>query len=132
MVTLAEPALLESDCKAAVTVTVGGLGAVLGAVNRPESLMVPTAEFPPGIVLTCQTTVGLAAFCTSAWKCTWSPVKDCAEEGVTVTVTGAGGGVLGDTRPPQEIKNIVSSGKTMNSNERAECCTPGRKPSRGC
>ncbi len=32
MVTLAEPDLVKSDCKTAVTITVGGLGAELGAV----------------------------------------------------------------------------------------------------
>src|ERR1700737_2787522 len=129
MLTLAEPALLESDCKAAVTITAGGLGGVLGAVNRPESLMVLTVEFPPGIVLTCQTMVELVAFCTFAMKCIWSPAKGCAEEGVTVTVTGAGAGALEDTSPPHETKNIVSRGKTTNSNETTERSTQGRKAS---
>lgn len=81
----------------------------------------PIVEFPFGIVLTCQVTAGLVAFCTFAVKCTWSPVNGCAEAGDTVTVTGGGGdGGPEDTRPPQEIRNIARSGETRKRNERRE------------
>src|SRR5216684_4028858 len=108
MVTLDDPVLVESDCKTAVTVTVGGLGTEFGAVNKPVSLIVPTVEFPPGNALTCQLTAELPAFCTVAVNCTVAPVKGCAEGGDTVTITGSG--ALEDTRPPQEIWNVADSG----------------------
>ena len=117
MVTLDDPVLVESDCKTAVTVTVGGLGTEFGAVNKPVSLIVPTVEFPPGNALTCQLTAELPAFCTVAVNCTVVPVKGCAEGGDTVTITGSG--ALEDTRPPQEIWNVADSGaRTRKRNER--------------
>ena len=91
----------------------------------------PTVGLPLGIVLTCQATE-LAAFCTSAGKCIWSPVKACAEEGdtVTLTVSATGGGALEDTRPPQEIKN-VSRGerkkRSKRSNHNARGCLISRR-----
>src|SRR5260221_9567805 len=108
MVTLAEAVLVESDCKTAVTITVGGLGTEFGAVNSPEALIVPTEEFPPGIVFTCQLTAEAPLFCTVAVNGTLVPVKGCAEAGDNMTITG-GGALEEDTRPPQEIKNTVSN-----------------------
>src|ERR1700682_3606631 len=128
MVTLDEAVLVEADCKTAVTITVGGLGIELGAVNRPEALIVPTVGFPPGIAFTCQVTAELPAFCTAAVNCTVVPAKGCAEAGDTVTITGVG--ALEDTSPPQEIKNIVSSGKNRKRNDGADRCTPGSIASR--
>src|SRR5712691_12182277 len=122
MVTLAEPDLVKSDCKTAVTVTVGGLGAELGAVyiavSTPEAMMAPTvAMSPPVLPFTCQVTAELPAFCTSALKDTVPPVNGFAEVGNTVTITG--GGALEDTRPPQEIWNVADSGaRTRKRNER--------------
>ena len=85
--TLAEPALVESICKRAVTVTVDGLGTVEGAVYKPFALILPTvAKLPPGVAFTCQLTAELAAFCTIALNCTVVPAKGCAEAGATVTV----------------------------------------------
>ena len=42
MVTLAEPVLVESECKTAVTVTVGMGGTELGAVYKPVKSIMPT------------------------------------------------------------------------------------------
>jgi len=117
MVTLDEAVLVESDCKTAVTITVaGGVGTELGAVYKPETLMLPTVVMSPFIIpFTCQLTAELPAFCTAALNFTVVPVKGRAEAGVTVTITG--GGALEDTRPPQEIKNIFNSGKRRNRRE---------------
>ena len=129
MVTLAEAVLVESDCKTAVTVTVGGLGTKFGAVNRPVALMVPTVRFPPGIALICQSTAEFPAFCTAALNATVVPVKDCADEGDTVRITG--GGALEDTRPPQEIESIASSAERRKGSERPERNARGSMASRG-
>ena len=111
-----EADLVESDCKTALTVTVGGLGGAFGAMNRPEALIVPIAGFPPGIVLTCQ-----ATSCALAVNCTGAPTKGCAEVGDTVTITG-GGGVeeVEDTRPPQEFKNIVDNKERAQRSDKLE------------
>src|ERR1700730_12121705 len=131
MGTLDKPVLVGSDCKTAVTITVGGLGTELGAENRPEALMMPTVGFPPGIVFTCQVTAELPAFCTVVVNCTVVPAKGCAEAGDTVTtITGAG--ALEETRPPQEIKNIVGNGNRRNTNERAKRCAQGSRASCRC
>jgi hypothetical protein len=115
MVTLDDADLVGSICKAAVTVTVAGLGTISGAVNRPESLIVPTVEFPPCIEFTCQVTAELPAFCTFAVNGTVVPAKGCAEAGDTVTTIAGGGGVE-ETKPPQELKNIATNtaGTTRN------------------
>jgi hypothetical protein len=118
MLTLAEPDLVESDCKTAVTVTVGGLGTELGAVYKPEALIVPNEAFPPVIKFTCQLTAELPAFCTVAVNGTLEPVKGCAEAGDTVTVTD--GGEPEEATPPHEIRNIFSRRRTRKRNERPE------------
>jgi hypothetical protein len=86
-----EPVLVGSDCKTAVTVTVGGVGTKLGAVYKPEALTVPkVAMSPPVLPFTCQLTAAFPAFCTVAVNGTIVPVKGCAEGGDTVTTTGGG------------------------------------------
>ncbi len=53
-----------------MTVTVGWLGTVAGALYMPDESIVPTDVFPPGIEFTCQLTAELEAFCTIALNCT--------------------------------------------------------------
>ena len=99
--TIAEP---ESDVFAeetAVTVTVAGLGMELGAVYNPLALMVPAVVLPPGVPFTCQVTAVFVVPVTVARNCIVEPGLTVAEAGVTVTVIGAGGGLL----PPQEPKS---------------------------
>jgi hypothetical protein len=96
-VTIAEP---ESDIFAeetAVTVTVAGLGIVLGAVYNPFALIVPVVALPPGVPFTCQVTAVFVVPVTVARNCVVAPGLTVAEAGVTVTVID-GGGLL----PPQE------------------------------
>ncbi len=121
MVTLEEAVLVESVCNTAVTVTVAcDVGTELGAVYKPETLMLPMVVMsPPVCPFTCQKTAALPAFCTVAVNGTLVPAKGCAEAGETVTITGGGGPE--ETRPPQETKNIASSGKRRKRDE-----TPGR------
>jgi hypothetical protein len=92
---------------------------------KPETEMLPTVFMsPPFLPFTCQFTAELPAFCTVAVNCTVVPVNGCAEAGDTVIMTGGGGGGGGggpeDTRPPQEIRNIASSGERRKRNERRE------------
>ena len=44
IVTVADPDLVGSDSRVAVTATIGGLGAVAGAVYNPLALMLPQAD----------------------------------------------------------------------------------------
>src|SRR5258708_32220761 len=78
--------------------------------------MLPTVVMsPPVFPFTCQFTAKPPAFCTVAMNCTVVPVNGCAEAGETGIVTGGGGGgAPEDTRPPQEIRNIASSGEKRN------------------
>lgn len=75
--------------------------------------MLPTVAMSPLVIpFTCQLTAKLPAFCTVAVNCTVVPAKGFAEAGDTLTITGgvvAGGSE--DSRLPQEINNIFSSGK---------------------
>src|SRR5437879_3468115 len=134
MVTLDEPVLVGSDCKTAVTFTVDcGVGTELGAVYKPETLMLPTVVMSPLVIpFTCQLTAKLPAFCTVAVNCMVVPAKGCAEAGDTLTITGvvvASGSE--DTGPPQEIKNIFSSGKRRKIDEAPRCKARGSMASCG-
>lgn len=107
MVTLAEP---ESDAFAdetAVTVTVAGLGMVLGAVYNPPEVMVPAAALPPGVPFTCQVTPVFVVPVTVAMNCVLAPGLSVAVAGVTVMVIG--GGVL---PLPQEPRNTEAASPT--------------------
>jgi hypothetical protein len=78
IVTLAEPLLVESDCKTAVTVTISGAGpgTEAGAVYKPAESIAPIVIIsPPVFPFTCQETAALPEFCTSALNGTRSPVK---------------------------------------------------------
>src|SRR2546425_611603 len=60
-------------------VTLAGLGAAAGAVNKPAGEMVPTAAEPPAIPLTLHVTLWFEEFATEA-------VKNCVAEGAIVTL----------------------------------------------
>jgi hypothetical protein len=124
MVTLDEADLVGSAFKTAVTVTVGGLGTISGAVNTPESLMVPIVGLPLCMAFTCQLTAELPAFCTVAVNATVVPAKGCADVGDNVMITG-GGAEEEDTKPPQEFEAIAISKETTSRNESPECNARG-------
>lgn len=107
MVTLAEP---ESDAfadKTAVTVTVAGLGMVLGAVYNPLDVIVPVAALPPGVPFTRQVTAVFVVPVTLAMNCVLAPGLSVAIAGVTVTVIGGGGVLL-----LQEPRNTEAASPT--------------------
>src|SRR4029077_16519973 len=91
IVTMARPALVESPCKTAATVTIRGLGTLAGAayeaVAAPEVVIVPTKELPPGIPFTCQVTKEFGAFSTVTKNWTLAPAAICAEAGERVMLT---------------------------------------------
>jgi len=82
IVTVAAADFVVSACETAVTVTVAGLGAVAGAVKRPEVEIVPWVESPPATPLTCQV---IAVFVVPVTV----PVNCSVAEGATVPVGGA-------------------------------------------
>ena len=77
IVTPADAEIEESPCRAAVIVTVGGLGTFAGAVyvaaSGVEEAIVPVAESPPGVPFTSQMIAALE-FCTVAENCRVLPV----------------------------------------------------------
>ena len=105
--TLAEPEADAFADKTAVTVTVAGLGMVLGAVYNPLEVMVPAAALPPGVPFTCQVTPVFAVPVTVAMNCVLAPGLTVTVAGVTVTVIG--GGIL---LPPQELRNAEAASPT--------------------
>jgi hypothetical protein len=88
-VTLADAERVVSATEVAVTVT-EPLGMVVGAVYRPEAVMVPTVELPPDTPLTLQVTPLL---CESleivAVNCCVSETFTVADVGETETPIGA-------------------------------------------
>ncbi len=74
-------------------VTVLGDGREVGAVYLPEELMVPSAEEPPGVLLTDQVTAVLEVPETVAEKEAELPTRILAVEGETATVIAGEGGV---------------------------------------
>lgn len=107
--TLAEPEADAFADKTAVTVTVAGLGMVLGAVYNPPEVMVPAAALPPGVPFTCQVTPVFVVPVTVAMNCVLAPGLTVTVAGVTVTVIGGGGGIL---LPPQELRNAEAASPT--------------------
>jgi hypothetical protein len=99
---------------------------VLGAVYSPLEVIVPTSVFPPEGWLNCQLTAELEAFSTRALNCLFMPGKSCAEVGMTVTVTGAGGAGPEPTAPQEvQIKQSREEAiRRMRENSR-------NRPSRG-
>ena len=98
-VTAAEADFVVSACEMAFTVTVAGLGTVVGAVYNPAVEIVPVVVFPPVTLFTCQVTavledpVTVAVNCCVAVVCTEADVGDTetltATAAVTVTVAEA-------------------------------------------
>ena len=99
IVTVAEPESAAFAADTAVTVAVGGLGIVPGAVYKPFVLIVPMVVLPPVVPLTCQVTAVFVVPVTVAMNCLVVPGLTVAEAGMIVTETGGGGGAL---PPPQE------------------------------
>jgi hypothetical protein len=90
----------------ALMVTVLGDGREVGAVYLPEESMEPSAEEPPGVLLTDQVTAVLLVPETVAEKDTESPARTLAVEGETATeIEGGGGWVLVvEAAPPQDAR----------------------------
>src|SRR5271166_939666 len=72
-VTVALPDLEESACETAVTVIVGGLGSLLGAVYSPPLVMVPQADPVQPAPETLQVTAVLMIPVTVAVNCCCAP-----------------------------------------------------------
>lgn len=93
-VTCAVSTAVVCACAIAVTVTVAGEGTVAGAVYTPSALMVPCAESPPCVLLTCHITAVLEAFCTDAVNVKVFDVCTDALGGSTETTTAFVSGIL--------------------------------------
>src|SRR6185437_9953233 len=104
MFTVADPVLMESVRKTAVIVTGPVDGGCDGAVYTPLTLIVPAFELPPFTALTCQLTSEVGEFCTEATNFTVPSGNDCAEDGLTSTVTTATG-PAGAVNPPQDTSD---------------------------
>jgi hypothetical protein len=89
MVTVADPDLVGSDSKVAVTATIGGLGACAGAVYSPVVLMLPQADPLHPLPDRLQITTALELPLTLAVNCNWALGFSWAEGGDTVTEAGA-------------------------------------------
>src|ERR1700719_994032 len=95
MLTAAIAALAESATEAALTVTVGGLGAVAGAVYFPVASIVPQLAPVQPVPETLQVTAWLAPLgLTVAVNCCEPPAVTVTLEGDTLTPVGGGGGLL--------------------------------------
>src|SRR5690348_11723153 len=105
MVTRAVPALLGSACEIAFTFTVGGLGSVAGATYTPNESTVPSLLFPPGMLFTCQVTVGFDVLVTDALKIWEALGASVTDAGDTLTATAGGGG----DDPPQLASNSAAT-----------------------
>ncbi|MGA7767407.1 MAG: hypothetical protein WCA27_14435 [Candidatus Sulfotelmatobacter sp.] len=89
IVTVADPDLVGSESKVAVTVTIGGFGGVEGAVYSPLALMLPQADPLHPVPAMLQITRGLELPLTAAVNCNWAPGFTWAEGGDTLTATAA-------------------------------------------
>src|SRR5437764_810785 len=116
----AESAAFAADT--AVTVAVGGLGIVPGAVYKPFVLIVPMVVLPPVVPLTCQVTAVFVVPVTVAMNCLVVPGLTVAEAGMIVTETGGGGGAL---PPPQEPRTREAARMGIN-NTAVRMRSPGR------
>jgi hypothetical protein len=95
-------------------VTVLGDGREVGAVYLPEDSMVPSAEEPPGVLLTDQATAVLEVPETVAEKEAELPTRILAVEGETATVIAGGGGVC--LLPAEEPEPQAAREKEKKSN----------------
>jgi len=73
IVTVADPDLVGSDSRVAVTATTGGLGAAAGAVYNPLALMLPQADPMHPLPDMLQITRALAFPLTLAVNCNCAP-----------------------------------------------------------
>src|ERR1700741_4579756 len=90
IVTVVDAVTAASAAEMALTVTVAGFGTAAGAVNRPESLIVPVAGAPPVTLSTCQVTAVLPEFATVAVNCRLLPVCTDGLAGAMLTVIAGG------------------------------------------
>jgi len=89
MVTVADPDLVGSESKVAVTATIGGLGALAGAVYSPLALMLPQADPLHPLPDRLQITTALELPLTLAVNCNWALGFSWAEGGNTLTEAAA-------------------------------------------
>jgi len=89
MVTVADADLVGSESKVAVTATIGGLGAVAGALYSPLALMLPQAEPLHPLPDKLQITSALELPLTVAVNCNWAPGFSRAEGGDTLSRAAA-------------------------------------------
>lgn len=73
IVTVADPDLVGSDSKVAVTATIGGFGALAGAVYNPLALMLPQADAVHPLPEMLQITRVLELPITFAVNCNCAP-----------------------------------------------------------
>ena len=105
--TVAESDFVMSACRTALTVTVEGLGGLVGAAYRPVEEIVPTVELPPVMPFTCQITAVFVVPETITVNCIVVPtITVTGLGGETVTVTPGGGPTGGgpEPGPMQEIR----------------------------
>jgi len=88
-VTVADPDLVGSESKVAVTATIGGLGALAGAVYSPLALMLPQADPLHPLPDRLQITTALELPLTLAVNCNWALGFSWAEGGDTLTEAAA-------------------------------------------
>jgi hypothetical protein len=89
MVTVADPDLVGSDSKVAVTATIGGLGAYAAAVYNPLALMLPQADALHPLPEMLQMTKALELPLTLAVNCNWALGFNWTEGGDTLTEAAA-------------------------------------------
>lgn len=85
MVTVADPDLVGLESSVAVTATIGGLGAVAGAVYNPLELMLPQADPLQPLPDMLQMKTGLELPVSAAVNCNCAPGFTWAEGGDTLT-----------------------------------------------
>jgi len=89
MVTVADPDLVGSDSKVAVTATIGGLGAFAGAVYNPLAVMLPQADALHPLPDMLQMTRALELPLTLVVNCNWALGFNWAEGGDTLIEAAA-------------------------------------------
>ena len=82
--------MVESAAAVAPTTTVAGAGTALGALYRPDVLIVPTVLLPPVMPFSFQLTPVFVMFCTVAVNCFVLLTRTVALVGVMLMVTGGG------------------------------------------
>jgi hypothetical protein len=85
IVTVAEADLVGSESNVAVTVTIGGFGALNGAVYSPLELMLPQLDPLQPLPETLQIITGFELPLTEALNCNCAPSFTCDEDGDMLT-----------------------------------------------